>query len=57
MNRWKRVGFHYESTYKYIDHDTAFCTVIRSLGFVTYHLIRWIHGDKKLKEMAEKRPE
>jgi hypothetical protein len=26
----------------------------RKLDIVSYHLIRWIHGDAKLREMGEK---
>lgn len=53
---YKRVGLSYKATNEYLAKDgeqSYRITQTFRLSFVSYWLIKWIHGDKKLKEMAE----
>jgi len=53
---WYRKGFYYHSHIKYYrgPHLTLIGTTTRTLDFVSYHIIRLIHGEEKLREMASK---
>jgi hypothetical protein len=59
-NGWRRFGFFY--TYrKRVEWPLGtnigpdyWCIRTRKLDFISYHLIRWIHGDEKLRQMGEK---
>lgn len=56
MNSWKRKGIFYVSDLVYqCDKDGYTVRVHRKLDFIAYHLIKWIHGEEKLIEMANKR--
>lgn len=46
---WKRKGLFYVSTQR-----GTFFTLVRKLDFISYHLILWIHGPKKLRQMAKR---
>jgi hypothetical protein len=52
MNPWKRDGLVYIYRREWIEGPIKH-TLVRKLDFVTYHLIKWIHGESKLIEMAE----
>jgi hypothetical protein len=54
---WKREGLKYVATtdaYRILPdgrkHHVGF--YYKKLGFVAYHLIKWIHGQEKLDKMA-----
>lgn len=51
---WTRHGLVYKSSLKVPD-ETGGYTINRELGFFSYHLVKWIHGDAKLIEMATSR--
>ena len=48
---WKREGFYYVSRI-YVNDQWSRGTITKKLDFVSYHLIRLIHGEKGLREMA-----
>lgn len=48
---WHRQGYHYVAQANYIRGQYK-GTITRKLGFVSYHLIRRIHGDETLRQMA-----
>jgi len=48
MNPWVRKGLTYEVTLAYANG----LTVTKRLDFLAYHLIKWIHGEQKLIEIA-----
>lgn len=48
---WHRKGYFYVAQANYIRGQYK-GTITRKLGFVTYHLIRRIHGDQVLRDMA-----
>jgi hypothetical protein len=52
---WHRRGLFYYST-MYWYRKGREITTTRKLNFVNYHLIRLIHGEKKLRDMALKFP-
>jgi hypothetical protein len=49
--RWFREGLYYVAKTN-VYRGTEHWTVTKKLFFITYHLLRWIHGDAKLHEMA-----
>lgn len=53
MNNWKRRGLHYYAEFvEPAQHPMLKrITITRSLGFISYHLIRLIHGEEKLERM------
>ena len=53
MNPWVRNGLMYEVTMVLVNRRG---TVTKRLDFLSYHLIKWIHGEKKLIEIAEAPP-
>lgn len=50
---WSRVGIKYRHSIS--DLNGGVC--VRELGFITYHLIKLIHGQDKLDAMSRKLPE
>lgn len=48
---WHRKGYFYVAQVNYVTPQYK-GTITRKLGFVTYHLIRRIHGDQVLRDMA-----
>lgn len=51
-NLWTRKGiFYYARVNVYRNHQYA-GTIVKKLDFVSYHLIRWYHGEKELARMA-----
>lgn len=52
-NLWTRKWFFYYARVNvyYRNHQYA-GTIIKKLDPVSYHLIRWIHGEEELKRMA-----
>lgn len=59
-NPWTRKGWFYVATvniYSGLNREgygQYIGTVTKKLGFITYHFIRWIHGDEVLRKMANK---
>lgn len=53
MNPWKRKGLFYHASLNiYGGSNVYLCTVNKRLDFVSYHFIKWIHGQGKLNQMA-----
>lgn len=50
---WKRKYLFYYTTL-YISRGHFHWTIVKKLDFVSYHVIKWIHGVKGLNEMANK---
>ena len=50
-NPWKRRGFSYVAS-ETRKAGPYLYTATKRLGFFSYHLIRWYHGEAKLIEMA-----
>lgn len=50
---YKRNGYFYEAK-KIINTDKFHYEAIYRLGFFAFWMIRFIHGEKKLQEMADK---
>ena len=48
---WERKGYHYYA-YIYLNNGICHGTIVKKLGFVSYHAIRLIHGEDYLKDMA-----
>ena len=48
---WARKGYFYYA-YIYLDNGICHGTIIKRLGFISYHAIRLIHGEERLKDMA-----
>lgn len=55
-NPWKRKLWWYEVTMicPYITLSGESMDVTRKLGFVSYHLIKYFHGEKRIIEMGTK---
>lgn len=53
MTPWKRKGFFYYAMLQ-AQKRGRLITITRKLDFISYHLIRLIHGDDKLIDMALK---
>lgn len=53
-NLWERKGLFYYATLKWYKNNILICTTTKKLGFISYHLIKKIHGIKGLNEMARK---
>lgn len=51
-NPWKRQGLFYVVSLQARMANGGVLTVTRSLDFITYHLIRWYHGEAELVNMA-----
>lgn len=50
---WKRKGFAYYAYIHISDSNGRYNgTINKKLDFISYHLILWFHGEKKLQEMA-----
>ena len=55
---WKRKGFFYEAILKWSSPHPKdktillISTITRRLDFISYHLIKRIHGEEGLKQMA-----
>ncbi len=52
---WKRYGLIYVTTLRYELDEGNCMTIVRTLDFISYHLIKWKHGEDRLMEMANKR--
>jgi len=48
---WRRSGWNYNYTTTWLDGETRH-EVTRTYGFITYHLIRLIHGEKELDRLG-----
>jgi len=51
-NLWKRKGLSYVAKVSVYLLSGEKYVIERKLGFISYHLIRWYHGDQKLKKLA-----
>lgn len=51
MNPWSRNGFFYTCTKQYANNGYVLFHT-KKLDIISYHLIKWIHGEAKLIEMA-----
>lgn len=52
-NLWTRKGiFYYARVNVYNRAHQYEGTIVKRLGFISYHLIRWYHGEEKLRSMA-----
>lgn len=50
---WKRRGLIYYASIHICDHNGRHNgTITKKLDFISYHLIKILHGKKKLREMA-----
>lgn len=56
---YHRDGFFYkaETSWEYSDHPGIRVTINRKIDPVSYWLIRWLHGEEKLQQMASEIPE
>lgn len=52
IHYWKYEGIFYVARMNVYRNGVYRGTIERHLDFISYHLIRWIHGEEKLKEMA-----
>lgn len=53
MKYWKRKGlFYYANLELFSGFGMHLGTVTKRLDFVSFHVIKWIHGDRKLLDMA-----
>lgn len=53
INLWKRKGFFYYAKLNvYGGNGSLKGTVTKKLDFVSYHLIKLVHGQEKLNQMA-----
>lgn len=52
INPWKRQGMFYVASLQARMTNGGVFTITRSLDFLTYHLIRWCHGEAELVNMA-----
>lgn len=53
MNPWKRKGLFYYATYDFYTGGGIFvCKSKKKLDIVSYHVIKWWHGEEKLRSMA-----
>lgn len=57
-NPWQRRGLYYVCRYNIYGAGGAkplklLGQVSKELHFISYHLIKWIHGEQKLIEMAK----
>lgn len=48
---WERKGFYYYA-YIYINDRYHQGTIVKKLDYISYHLIRLIHGEERLMDMA-----
>lgn len=51
---WKREGYFYVARIDYRRPNGGRGEIVKSLGFFSYHLIRLIHGDEMLVQMAQR---
>ena len=51
-NPWTRQGLFYTASLQARMTNGGVFTITRTLDFVTYHLIRWVHGEQELIAMA-----
>ena len=49
---WRREGFFYVARVAVYRNNVLWGDVERRLDFFSFHLIRWIHGEEKLRAMA-----
>ena len=52
MKYWKRKGLFYYATLNVYTNNALRGTVTKKLDFVSYHLIRLIHEQEKLENIA-----
>lgn len=48
---WERKGIYYYA-YIYINERSRQGTIVKKLDCISYHIIRLIHGDERLMDMA-----
>jgi hypothetical protein len=48
---WKRKGRYYYA-YIHVQNRGSYGTITKKLSFIAYHLIRIVHGEQKLMDMA-----
>jgi hypothetical protein len=53
MNPWQRRGWFYYATLTVIRGGYTW-NVTKKLDFISYNVIKWIHGEEKLSDMAMK---
>lgn len=57
MSVWKRRGLRYLAEIKHnppIYKDGFYITLtIRSYGFFTFHLLKWIHGNEEMERLGK----
>lgn len=51
-NGWYRDGLFYKTNVHVYRHGRLYGKITRKLDPISYHLIKLIHGDRKLREMA-----
>jgi hypothetical protein len=52
-NPWIRQGFFYICTKQYAKRGFVLHHT-KKLDFISYHLIKWLHGEEELLRMAER---
>lgn len=52
LNLWERRGCFYHAELDLWVEGKVMGTMIKKLDFVSYHLIKLIHGESKLRDMA-----
>ena len=53
-NPWKRKGLFYKADFRIYRNGRIIGDYTKRLDFISYHVIKWIHGEKKLIDMAYK---
>lgn len=55
MNPWKRKGLSYTTKlYFWSPELNQEIVILKKLGFISYHLIKWLHGETALMDMASR---
>lgn len=54
-NPWKRKLYYYYAKTAFYSKSHKL-EVTRCLGFFSYHMIKWYHGEQKLVDMAMRMP-
>lgn len=52
VHLWNRKGFYYYAYIYLYKEGKYFGTITKELDFITYHILRFLHGEQKMIEMA-----